>query len=70
VSAVTVTIGSLVNEGSTPPSTSTELDVGGENASVENVDVDTSTSIIIVCVRERSAGGVLGAQSGGLGDTL
>lgn len=65
-----MTIGSLANEGGAPLSTSTELDVGGENTGVENVDIDTSTGSIIVSVRERSAGCVLVAQSGGLGDTL
>ena len=70
VSAVAVTIGSLANERGTPLGASTELDVGGENTGVEDIDIDTSTGSIIVSVRERSAGSVLVAQSSSLCDTL
>lgn len=68
--AVTVTIPRLADEGGTPPGAAAELPVCSENASVNDVDIDTGTSSVVVRVTKRPARGVLAAQSTSLGDAL
>ena len=45
-----ISVGGAANEGRTPASTTTELVVGGEDTSVDNVDVNTASSTVVVVV--------------------
>ena len=51
VSTVSIAIAGATNKGSTPAGTTTELVVGGEDTSVDDIDIDTVSGAVVVGVR-------------------